>query len=559
MKKQFFQFLYGIGFIFTFTMLYLLAINLLKTEQDKQRTLLDDHWDITMNDENYEDMTLSSFFYPPTNTGDIITLKTTLPQVSITHPVLQLRIYHCTIEISLDGTVLYQHGDELKQQGKMVGSGYFYISIPDDFQGKELTIHLHVTEDVAFSNFTVMTLQEEKNAIPAFIFEHIIEILICIFLLVLGFVLVIMIVFFKRFDYEYRILFWLGLFSIFMSLWIMSYYGITQVFTFNYHFLSHVEYMSLFLSLLPMLIIIFELQNDTKIKKSLFVFVILIAIMEITFFLLNWFDIAHYPKFLMFYHSIVLLLIVLSILSIIKNKAKKKSEHFLASGLFLFLLFSLIEVLSFNFNKYIHFSNYSISFSILPMGILVFVVFILGSYIHKMLDIFNNTAEQKLLLEIAYTDSLTGVGNRTKCSKILQALENSTKEFSIINFDLNNFKDVNDSFGHYIGDELLIRFSHLLKEIFHDLGFVGRMGGDEFIVVLDYNDENLLKDTISKLTKRIDEENSKKEYQYKIDTAYGYVSNKEHPKLSPWQIYELSDKKMYALKMIQKQKNRNQI
>ena len=47
--------------------------------------------------------------------------------------------------------------------------------------------------------------------------------------------------------------------------------------------------------------------------------------------------------------------------------------------------------------------------------------------------------------------------------------------------DLNNFKGVNDNFGHFVGDESLIKVADILKRLFLDKGEVGRYGGDEFL------------------------------------------------------------------------------
>lgn len=88
----------------------------------------------------------------------------------------------------------------------------------------------------------------------------------------------------------------------------------------------------------------------------------------------------------------------------------------------------------------------------------------------------------------AFYDSLTGVFNR---SRILNILKNEIHLFrmkqtrlNIYYFDLNKFKEINDRYGHAAGDKVLIHFSELLKEAFKDKGYVGRIGGDEFLAVI---------------------------------------------------------------------------
>jgi diguanylate cyclase (GGDEF)-like protein/PAS domain S-box-containing protein len=93
------------------------------------------------------------------------------------------------------------------------------------------------------------------------------------------------------------------------------------------------------------------------------------------------------------------------------------------------------------------------------------------------------------LSRLAYNDSLTGMPNRT----MLQiSLEERISDASImghgvaiLHLDLDNFKDINDVWGHSTGDRLLIRLAERLSECVDDGGIIGRLGGDEFLVLLD--------------------------------------------------------------------------
>jgi len=67
--------------------------------------------------------------------------------------------------------------------------------------------------------------------------------------------------------------------------------------------------------------------------------------------------------------------------------------------------------------------------------------------------------------------------------------ENPDKRFYIAILDLDNFKNVNDTFGHFFGDDVLITVSEVIKEAVKDYGMVGRVGGDEFFIVFDKVDD----------------------------------------------------------------------
>jgi diguanylate cyclase (GGDEF)-like protein len=88
----------------------------------------------------------------------------------------------------------------------------------------------------------------------------------------------------------------------------------------------------------------------------------------------------------------------------------------------------------------------------------------------------------------ADTDSLTGLLNRRAMVRILeQELERSTrykKTFSIIIFDVDNFKDVNDTFGHFVGDHVLRGISDLMRRAIRQTDSISRWGGEEFLISL---------------------------------------------------------------------------
>jgi diguanylate cyclase (GGDEF)-like protein len=84
-------------------------------------------------------------------------------------------------------------------------------------------------------------------------------------------------------------------------------------------------------------------------------------------------------------------------------------------------------------------------------------------------------------------DTLTGLNNRQGVETKLQRRIASKHPFSVMMMDLNGFKQVNDTYGHAAGDDLLKQFSAELRSASRVTDVVGRWGGDEFIVVLDGN------------------------------------------------------------------------
>jgi len=98
----------------------------------------------------------------------------------------------------------------------------------------------------------------------------------------------------------------------------------------------------------------------------------------------------------------------------------------------------------------------------------------------------HSTNEQ--LLKMATTDQLTGLCNRYKINEILSNEKNRNSRFgtyfSIILIDIDDFKMVNDNYGHLVGDSVLVEFAKILSSDSRVTDIVGRWGGEEFIIIL---------------------------------------------------------------------------
>ena len=105
--------------------------------------------------------------------------------------------------------------------------------------------------------------------------------------------------------------------------------------------------------------------------------------------------------------------------------------------------------------------------------------------------------------DISLRDELTGLPNRRFfMSYLQQRAQNANKRggFTLLNVDLNKFKAVNDSFGHDAGDALLIHVANILNVTLRASDVTGRIGGDEFLVVLDRcTDPKQVKQIIQKI------------------------------------------------------------
>ncbi|MGN0804618.1 MAG: GGDEF domain-containing protein [Candidatus Coproplasma sp.] len=147
-------------------------------------------------------------------------------------------------------------------------------------------------------------------------------------------------------------------------------------------------------------------------------------------------------------------------------------------------------------------------------------------------------------------DSLTKLFNR-RCYEIY--LLSAPKTSSIIFFDVNNFKDINDKYGHAVGDVCLAKIAEAINEVYGKYGSCFRIGGDEFCVVLTKNRQH-----IERLNEKF--ENVIAQLHAKDETipfvALGYT-DREPSDASIEDTVKRADTMMYSAKKLQKEQGNN--
>jgi len=187
----------------------------------------------------------------------------------------------------------------------------------------------------------------------------------------------------------------------------------------------------------------------------------------------------------------------------IKSGRKMKEENtLLITGISLFLFTVVLDILMAN-NKMM-FLPFEINTSYgLILHILVNSLILVRQAARltgKLQSLTNNLEEQvrartselervnRKLSEQAVTDLLTGVSNRHEFSNVMKTEEarflRSGNNYAGLYLDLDNFKYINDNFGHPAGDLILKRFAHMLKSIIRDSDYLFRLGGDEFFILM---------------------------------------------------------------------------
>lgn len=189
---------------------------------------------------------------------------------------------------------------------------------------------------------------------------------------------------------------------------------------------------------------------------------------------------------------------------------------------------------------------------------LVYIIFVISLIVFLYTALKNTKLESKAesLNQMAYYDPYIGIANKAYCEKKLELYgeRSYSGDLSLLMFDLNNLKKVNDQYGHQAGDDMIRSFALALDTVGREYGFVGRFGGDEFIAIFENCNEELCKEFMKKLVVLIHKTNTQAMNPWeKVSCAAGYAVGHEGNKDIQVLLKEADDH-MYRVKRKMKEK-----
>ncbi|HPE59862.1 MAG TPA: GGDEF domain-containing protein [Thiolinea sp.] len=144
-------------------------------------------------------------------------------------------------------------------------------------------------------------------------------------------------------------------------------------------------------------------------------------------------------------------------------------------------------------------------------------------------------------------DSLTGLANRNHAMSMLDEFCREHMFFTLAIIDLNEFKQVNDVHGHPAGDQILMHLSNEFRETLSHYGLVGRLGGDEFIWLVNTTDRELVARYFQKLLERLSQPYLLNEHQLYLRLSAGATTcHGDNP--NPKSLMAQADAAMYSAK-----------
>ncbi|GGP53942.1 GGDEF domain-containing protein [Shewanella saliphila] len=164
---------------------------------------------------------------------------------------------------------------------------------------------------------------------------------------------------------------------------------------------------------------------------------------------------------------------------------------------------------------------------------------------------YKQVMRKKLFRNLALTDELTDLSNRrdtySQGKAFLNEAQQTDKPFSIISFDVDHFKAVNDKLGHDTGDKVLVKLAAISSSMMRETDVVGRVGGEEFLILLPNINNSIAVDIANRLINAVDNYDwSRISPELHLTVSAGVVSYTDETDLSP--LLLKADKALYCAK-----------
>ncbi|WP_343249102.1 GGDEF domain-containing protein [Diplocloster hominis] len=550
-KERIIPFLMGTACIAAMAVLLWVACNFqTQSVQLIQDSLepLSEGWTYTADGESH---TVTEFPFTLKFEGEDITLSCVLPEELPQEGVIMYIADHQYIQVYLEDRLIYEYGiQDHTPFGHVFGSVTNLIPVPEGAQGKQLSIR--VVGPGGFHNYNYhfypVYLGTKSAAVFHVFQQNFNSLCFCFIITLMGIAFIVTGVYLnsKKYLSNGSSFFYLGVFALLAAVWILTDSNIMQLWFGSAPVIYIGSFFAFMLMAIPFLQYIRQIFVGGKRLLN-----VLSLLLVLNFFLMTTLYILGIVELFetnLLTHLLLLFSIgCIGVLCYRERKVYHNNEiRGLLAGLFILCAAAIFSIVKFYFSSH---NNNSLYFR---MGLLVFIVVLGFSTLKKSLLLVNTRAEAAAYRKLAFLDSMTMLGNRTafdtQTEKDLQEPKN-VKSVAIVVCDLNDLKITNDTYGHRVGDKMIIGFAQCLKEAFEGMGKTYRIGGDEFAVWFVNQPEEAIQDCIRLLYEKVEKQEPDPRFELKYACGYAFETLEDGKEIKFNQLFSKADANMYQEKL----------
>ena len=400
--------------------------------------------------------------------------------------------YNSVVKAYYKDQLLVSYGENPKRH--MIGHLKISIPVPLEAYGDEIRVEIDPQLDILEDNFDVPILMSRGTEFYYPMISQETTYPIFVMTLIGSFIgIIIFAFFFKTHVYASEGM-WLFSLVFAITLWHLGNTGLAYL-LFPREDLSAVcEYVGMYL-LLPTAPLYASYETSRKVVRE---YLRVVGTIFLAFFLLCLILYIfptgfQYTGHLRLVQTAQIVMVFSSMASLLfpGKKIKNNSDYILGYGLVFVAVFGILEqvriILAGSITeKWPGFLQSFVTTGFSKILILLLIIVFITSYVFKVILIAQAGIEEKHLKYLAYTDRLTGLGNRQYLQDQLEVLDHSKKkDYAAIFMDINDLKLTNDLYGHESGDRLIQMVAEAIQDAMAEVeGFSGRNGGDEFVCIV---------------------------------------------------------------------------
>ena len=447
----------------------------------------------------------------------LYTLTGTLPDGKdlVSSPTLCVYSNYVDVRVALDGETLLVYPDDSGRTQGATGNTYHYVRLPAGYAGRTvaITLRCQLGDGITYL-LKAPTLGAKATMLRVGVMESLPSMLLAGCLLILALVLAAFHLFLKLELNNATA--YTSLFAALFAVYVFSETAFAQLLLGNPSMLFSATLM--LLALLPVpLIGIFSQEVSDRYAHVPTALMFLCAANFVGQVALHCAGVLSFRVMLPATHATIILAIAMMAVCLFRSggRDKRSARRRLLSALPMIaggmtdIILLMINQPSFNNSMWF------------TLGVTSFIVIQFCGFVRSFFAMYRISLEATVLRDMAYRDALTDIGNRNAYERKLKELTEKTISRRLCCFviDINDLKQINDRYGHAVGDAAIVETGRILDQLVPNGAFCYRAGGDEFIVLLDGFDNARAQALARKLA--LEAERRAKRYAIPLSLAIG--------------------------------------
>jgi diguanylate cyclase (GGDEF)-like protein len=451
--------------------------------------------------------------------------------------VLGFYSVHQNIQVYLNGKLTYEYPVENNNLfSDSPGYCWNFIDLPYGTNNLEIIIKSPYSSYL--KSIPTFYIGNELSLPAHIITSGILPFMLCVFMFMFGLIMIIYQLALSHNVKSNGKLMKLGVFSMFLAVWSINECNMTTFLLRNNIVTSYISFLSLMMLPYPFAVFVQTFYEDNSRIWNVFYKVDLLQILySLVMLFTGLYDLR---RTLWTTHAMLIFIIFIVVIQsylLIKDNGVSYNVKVHMVCTIICAITLLIDLIGYYFGLHDN-SRYG------RIGFLVYII-VLGMYSMKeSLSLIKKGQEASTYQKLAYTDQMTGLNNRTCFNLDFETLSQKPDDVAVIDFDLNNLKRTNDTLGHSAGDRYIKTCSGIIYEIFNGIGKCYRVGGDEFVTLVEKASTIDMTQYLAMLESSVDAANRENK-DLKMQIAYGCTVFDPNIDKNLEDTYNRADKIMY--------------